>query len=42
MLTSAEDLLNEWFDSEVVKAPLARLAAEMGVPRPKKIWRLAP
>ncbi|MCL6436117.1 MAG: NAD(P)/FAD-dependent oxidoreductase [Leptolyngbyaceae cyanobacterium HOT.MB2.61] len=36
MLTSAEDLLNEWFDSEVVKAPLARLAAEMGVPPSQK------
>jgi beta-carotene ketolase (CrtO type) len=36
MLTSAEDMLNEWFDSEVVKAPLARLAAEMGVPPSQK------
>ena len=36
MLTSAEDLLNEWFDSEFVKAPLARLAAEMGVPPSQK------
>jgi beta-carotene ketolase (CrtO type) len=36
MLSSAEDLLNEWFDSEVVKAPLARLAAEMGVPPSQK------
>ncbi|WP_421659403.1 beta-carotene ketolase CrtO [Leptothermofonsia sp. ETS-13] len=36
MLTSAEDLLNEWFDSEVVKAPLARLAAEMGAPPSQK------
>ncbi|MGA7936376.1 MAG: beta-carotene ketolase CrtO [Kovacikia sp.] len=36
MLTSAEDLLNEWFDSEVVKAPLARLAAELGVPPSQK------
>ncbi|HEY9751851.1 MAG TPA: NAD(P)/FAD-dependent oxidoreductase [Coleofasciculaceae cyanobacterium] len=31
MLTSAEDLLNEWFDSELIKAPLARLCAEMGM-----------
>jgi len=30
MLTSAEDSLNEWFDSEFLKAPLARLASEMG------------
>jgi len=36
MLTSAEDLLNEWFDTELVKAPLARLAAEMGVPPSQK------
>ncbi|QZZ18735.1 NAD(P)/FAD-dependent oxidoreductase [Leptothermofonsia sichuanensis E412] len=36
MLSSAEDLLNEWFDSDVVKAPLARLAAEMGVPPSQK------
>lgn len=36
MLTSAEDLLNEWFDSEFLKAPLARLAAEMGVPPSQK------
>jgi len=26
MLNSAEDVLNEWFDSEFLKAPLARLA----------------
>lgn len=36
MLSSAEDLLNEWFDEEFVKAPLARLAAEMGVPPSQK------
>jgi beta-carotene ketolase (CrtO type) len=36
MLSSAEDLLNEWFDSECIKAPLARLAAEMGVPPSQK------
>jgi beta-carotene ketolase (CrtO type) len=31
ILTSAEDTLNEWFDSEFLKAPLARLSAELGV-----------
>ncbi|MDJ0735056.1 MAG: NAD(P)/FAD-dependent oxidoreductase [Nostocaceae cyanobacterium] len=36
MLSSAEDILNEWFDSEFLKAPLARLAAEMGVPPSQK------
>ncbi len=36
MLTSAEDILNEWFDSEILKAPLARLAAELGVPPSQK------
>lgn len=36
MLTSAEDLLNEWFDTEVVKAPLARLASELGAPPSQK------
>jgi beta-carotene ketolase (CrtO type) len=36
MLTSAEDLLNEWFDSEFLKAPLARLAAELGAPPSQK------
>ena len=36
MLSSAEDLLNEWFDSEIVKAPLARLASELGVPPSQK------
>lgn len=30
LLTSAEDSLNEYFDSEFLKAPLARLASEMG------------
>lgn len=30
MFSSAEDTLNEYFDSEFVKAPLARLASEMG------------
>ncbi|OLP20001.1 beta-carotene ketolase [Leptolyngbya sp. 'hensonii'] len=36
MLTSAEDLLNEWFDEEFLKAPLARLSAEMGIPPSQK------
>jgi beta-carotene ketolase (CrtO type) len=36
MLSSAEDLLDEWFDSEFLKAPLARLAAELGVPPSQK------
>jgi len=36
MLTSAEDLLNEWFDEEFIKAPLARLASELGAPPSQK------
>lgn len=36
MLTSAEDLLNEWFETEIVKAPLARLASELGARHLKK------
>jgi beta-carotene ketolase (CrtO type) len=36
MITSPEDVLNEWFDSEFVKAPLARLAAEIGAPPSQK------
>jgi beta-carotene ketolase (CrtO type) len=36
MITSPEDLLNEWFDTELVKAPLARLAAEIGAPPSQK------
>ena len=36
MLTSAEDILNEWFDTEIVKAPLARLAAELSAPPSQK------
>jgi beta-carotene ketolase (CrtO type) len=36
MITSPEDILNEWFDTEVVKAPLARLAAEIGAPPSQK------
>lgn len=36
MLTSGEDILNEWFDSEFLKAPLARLCAELGAPPSQK------
>ncbi len=36
MLSSAEDILHEYFDTETVKAPLARLAAELGVPPSQK------
>lgn len=36
MLSSAEDSLNEWFDSEFIKAPLARLASELGAPPSQK------
>jgi beta-carotene ketolase (CrtO type) len=36
MLTSPEDHLNEWFDSEFLKAPLARLASELGAPPSQK------
>jgi beta-carotene ketolase (CrtO type) len=36
MLTSAEDLVNEWFDEEFLKAPLARLASELGAPPSQK------
>lgn len=36
MLTSAEDLLNEYFDAEFLKAPLARLASELGAPPSQK------
>lgn len=36
MLSSAEDVLNEWFDEEFLKAPLARLAAELGAPPSQK------
>ncbi len=37
MLTSAEDILNEWFDSEFLKAPLARLSSELGAPPSQKM-----
>ncbi len=36
LLTSAEDSLNEYFDSEFLKAPLARLASELGAPPSQK------
>ncbi|MBR8827492.1 MAG: NAD(P)/FAD-dependent oxidoreductase [Gomphosphaeria aponina SAG 52.96 = DSM 107014] len=36
MLSSPEDILNEWFDTEIVKAPLARLMAEIGAPPSQK------
>ncbi|MDX2242881.1 MAG: NAD(P)/FAD-dependent oxidoreductase [Leptolyngbyaceae cyanobacterium bins.302] len=36
ILTSAEDSLNEYFDSEFLKAPLARLASELGAPPSQK------
>ena len=36
MISSPEDIINEWFDTEIVKAPLARLAAEIGAPPSQK------
>ena len=36
MITAPEDLLNEYFDTELIKAPLARLAAEIGAPPSQK------
>jgi beta-carotene ketolase (CrtO type) len=36
LVTSPEDLLNEYFETEIVKAPLARLAAEIGAPPSQK------
>ena len=36
MIASPEDLINEWFDAEFIKAPLARLAAEIGAPPSQK------
>ena len=36
MLTSPKDLLEEYFDSELVRAPLARLASEFGAPPSQK------
>jgi beta-carotene ketolase (CrtO type) len=37
LLSSAEDNVNEWFDSEFLKAPLARLASELGGPPSQKM-----
>jgi beta-carotene ketolase (CrtO type) len=37
LLSSAEDNVNEWFDSEFLKAPLARLASELGAPPSQKM-----
>ncbi|MGD1917783.1 MAG: phytoene desaturase family protein, partial [Pleurocapsa sp.] len=36
MLTSPQDSLQYWFDSEFLKAPLARLVAEIGAPPSQK------
>jgi len=36
MFSSPRDILEEWFDSEVLKAPLARLASELGAPPSQK------
>ncbi|EDX85857.1 FAD dependent oxidoreductase, putative [Synechococcus sp. PCC 7335] len=36
MLTSPKDLLDEYFDSEFLKAPLSRLASEFGAPPSQK------
>ena len=36
MLTSPEDSLHYWFDSEFLRAPLARLASEFGAPPSQK------
>jgi len=36
MLTSPKDLLEEYFDSEFLRAPLARLASEFGAPPSQK------
>ena len=36
MLTSPKDILEEYFDSEFLKAPLARLASEFGAPPSQK------
>ncbi len=37
LLSSSEDILNEWFESEFLKAPLARLASELGAPPSQKM-----
>lgn len=36
MFNSPRDILEEWFDSEFLKAPLARLASELGAPPSQK------
>ncbi len=36
MFTSPRDILEEWFDEEFLKAPLARLASELGAPPSQK------
>lgn len=36
LLNSPQNTLNEWFDTEVVKAPLSRLASELGAPPSEK------
>ena len=36
MLTSPKDILEEYFDSEFIRAPLARLASEFGAPPSQK------
>lgn len=36
MLTSPREVIEEWFDSEVLKAPLARLAGELSTPPSQK------
>jgi beta-carotene ketolase (CrtO type) len=36
MFTSPRDVLEEWFDSEFLKAPLSRLASELGAPPSQK------
>jgi beta-carotene ketolase (CrtO type) len=37
LLSSAEDNINEWFDAEFLKAPLTRLASELGAPPSQKM-----
>lgn len=36
MFTSPRDVLEEWFDEEFLKAPLSRLASELGAPPSQK------
>jgi beta-carotene ketolase (CrtO type) len=37
LLSSAEDNVSEWFDAEFLRAPLARLASELGAPPSQKM-----